>query len=85
MVNWPDIRDAFTLSTIAFLASPVKMVHVGLSHGRPGFLIPLTHEPEGNMIELFPSIENVPLPEKAVCPPEHIDEALAQVRAALRS
>ena len=34
------------------------------------------------MIELFPNIDHVPLPGKALCPPEHIDAALAEVRTA---
>jgi hypothetical protein len=47
-----------------------------------GFLIPVIDDPEGNMVELFPNIDHMPLPEKALCPPAHIDAALAQVRAA---
>lgn len=47
-----------------------------------GFLIPVVNDLEGNMVELFPNIDNLPLPGKALCPPEHIDEALAEVRAA---
>jgi hypothetical protein len=47
-----------------------------------GFMIPVVDDPEGNMVELFPNIDNMPLPGKALCPPEHIDAALAQVRAA---
>jgi hypothetical protein len=47
-----------------------------------GFLIPVVDDPEGNMVELFPNIDHMPLPGKALCPPEHIDAALAQVRAA---
>jgi hypothetical protein len=47
-----------------------------------GFLIPVVNDPEGNMIELFPNVDNMPLPEKALCAPEHIDAALAEVRAA---
>jgi hypothetical protein len=47
-----------------------------------GFLIPVVDDPEGNMIELFPDIDNIPLPGKALCPPEHIDAALAEVRSA---
>jgi hypothetical protein len=46
-----------------------------------GFLIPVVDDPEGNMVELFPNIDHVPLPEKAVCPPAQIEAALAQVRA----
>ncbi|HEY4232216.1 MAG TPA: hypothetical protein VGM76_02210 [Lacipirellulaceae bacterium] len=46
-----------------------------------GFLLPVIADPEGNMIELFPNIDNVPLPGKAMCPPEQIDAALAQVHA----
>jgi hypothetical protein len=47
-----------------------------------GFLIPAVTDPEGNMVELFPNIAHMPLPGKAFCPPEHIDAALVQVRAA---
>jgi hypothetical protein len=46
-----------------------------------GFLIPVVDDPEGNMVELFPNIAHIPLPGKALCPPEHIDAALAQVKA----
>lgn len=46
-----------------------------------GFLIPVVDDPEGNMVELFPNIDHMTLPEKALCPPEHVDEALAQIRA----
>ena len=46
-----------------------------------GFLIPVVDDPEGNMVELFPNIAHMPLPGKALCPPEHIDAALAQVNA----
>lgn len=46
------------------------------------FLIPMIDDPEGNMIELFPNIDHLELPAKALCPPEHIDAALAQARAA---
>ncbi len=44
-----------------------------------GYLIPVVDDPEGNMIELFPNIDDIRLPEKALCPPEHIDAALAEV------
>jgi hypothetical protein len=47
-----------------------------------GFLIPVVDDPEGNMVELFPNIDHMPLPGKALCPPEHIDAALAEVRMA---
>jgi hypothetical protein len=46
-----------------------------------GFLLPVIDDLEGNMIELFPNIDNVPLPGKALCPPEHIDAALAEIQA----
>ena len=46
-----------------------------------GFLIPVIDDPEGNMVELFPNIDHLPLPENALCPTAHIDAALAQVRA----
>jgi hypothetical protein len=47
-----------------------------------GFLIPVVDDPEGNMIELFPNVDHLVLPEKSLCLPEHIDAALAKVRAA---
>lgn len=47
-----------------------------------GFLIPVIDDPEGNMIELFPNIDTMPLPDKALCPPAQVDAALAQLRAA---
>jgi hypothetical protein len=47
-----------------------------------GFLIPVVDDPEGNMVELFPNIDHLPLPGKAFCPAEHIDAALDEVRAA---
>jgi hypothetical protein len=47
-----------------------------------GFLIPVVDDPEGNMVELFPNIDHMALPGKALCPPEQIDAALADVRAA---
>jgi hypothetical protein len=46
-----------------------------------GFLIPVIDDPEGNMVELFPNIDHLPLPEKALCAPAHIDAALAQLQA----
>jgi hypothetical protein len=49
-----------------------------------GFLIPVVDDPEGNMVELFPNIDNMPLPGKALCPPEHIEAALAEVRSAFK-
>jgi hypothetical protein len=47
-----------------------------------GLLIAVVNDPEGNMIELFLNIDKISLPGKALCPPEHIDAALAQVREA---
>jgi hypothetical protein len=59
----------------------------GISHRleprATGFLIPVIDDPEGNMIELFPNIDHMPIPPKALCPPEHIDAALAELRAGL--
>jgi hypothetical protein len=49
-----------------------------------GFLIPVVDDPEGNMVELFPNIDHMALPPQALCPPAHIDAALAQVRAAFK-
>jgi hypothetical protein len=57
----------------------------GISHRleprATGFLIPVIDDPEGNMIELFPGVDHLELPPKALCPPERIDAALAEVRA----
>jgi len=47
-----------------------------------GFLIPVIDDPEGNMVELFPNVDHMPLPEKALCTIEHFDAALAEVRGA---
>jgi hypothetical protein len=47
-----------------------------------GFMIPVVDDPEGNMVELFPNVDNMPLPEKALCSAEHLDGAMAEVRAA---
>jgi hypothetical protein len=46
-----------------------------------GFLIPVVNDPEGNMIELFPNIDNVSLPGKALCSPEQFGATLAEIRA----
>jgi hypothetical protein len=46
-----------------------------------GFLIPVVDDPEGNMVELFPNMDHLHLPDKALCPPAYIDAVLAQVRA----
>jgi hypothetical protein len=47
-----------------------------------GWLIPVVDDPEGNMVELFPNIDHMPVPPQALCPPQHIDAALSEVRAA---
>lgn len=47
-----------------------------------GFLIPAITDPEGNMVELFPNIDHMSLPGKALCPPDQIDAAMAEVHAA---
>jgi hypothetical protein len=49
-----------------------------------GFMIPVVDDPEGNMVELFPNIDNIPLPGKALVPREHIEGALAAVRQAFQ-
>jgi hypothetical protein len=46
-----------------------------------GFLMPVVDDPEGNMIELFPNIDSLPMPDSAMRPREHIDDALAQIKA----
>jgi len=45
-----------------------------------GFLIPVVDDPEGNMIELFPNVDTMPLPPEAFCPREKAREVLAAVR-----
>jgi len=45
-----------------------------------GFMIPVVDDPEGNMVELFPNVDHMPIPEQALCPPAHIDAALAAMR-----
>src|SRR5262245_44744012 len=45
-----------------------------------GFMIPVVDDPEGNMVELFPNVDNIPLPGKALCSPDQIDAALAQIQ-----
>ena len=47
---------------------------------------PFAFAPHGKsgvvLSELFPNLAHMDLPGKALCPPEHIDAALAQLRAA---
>jgi hypothetical protein len=69
------ITKDLTKRGIAFRTEPRAM----------GFLIPVINDPEGNMIELFPNIAHVDLPPKALCPPEHIDEAVAQIRMGFKA
>ncbi|MGE3244153.1 MAG: VOC family protein [Pirellulales bacterium] len=45
-----------------------------------GFLIPVVDDPEGNMVELFPNVDHMPLPGKALCSPKDVDSALAVMR-----
>lgn len=45
-----------------------------------GFLIPVVDDPEGNMVELFPDVDHIPIPDKAICSPEQIDAALEVLR-----
>jgi hypothetical protein len=47
-----------------------------------GFTIPVVDDPEGNMVELFPNIDNMPLPGKVLCPPSQVDDILSALRAA---
>jgi hypothetical protein len=46
----------------------------------PGFLIPCIDDPEGNMIELFPNIEHMPVPAEAICPRAQAVETIAALR-----
>ena len=43
----------------------------------PGFSIPTIEDPEGNMIELFPNVDDMPLPPQALCPPDRAPGAIA--------
>jgi hypothetical protein len=45
-----------------------------------GFLIPVVDDPEGNMVELFPNVDHISIPSKALCPPEDVDAALEVMR-----
>jgi hypothetical protein len=45
-----------------------------------GFLIPVVDDPEGNMVELFPNVDHMPIPPEALCAPEHIDGMLEVMR-----
>jgi hypothetical protein len=49
-----------------------------------GFMIPVVDDPEGNMVELFPNVDHMPIPEQALCPPAHIDAALSAMRRGFR-
>jgi hypothetical protein len=46
----------------------------------PGFLIPTTYDPEGNMIELFPNVDHAQVPPECLCPREQAAAAIAQLR-----
>lgn len=67
----PAIRAELERRSIAYRMEPRAT----------GFMIPVVDDPEGNMVELFPNIDNMPLPGKALCPPEQLDAALAQIQA----
>jgi hypothetical protein len=77
-------------SAVKVAADTATIVHELVRRGIPhrlepratGFMIPVVEDPEGNMVELFPNLAHMDLPGKALCPPEHIDAALAQLRAA---
>ncbi len=45
-----------------------------------GFIIPVVDDPEGNMVELFPNIDDMLLPSNALCQPEQVDAALEVLR-----
>jgi hypothetical protein len=38
---------------------------------------------KGNMIKLFPNIDDIRLPAKALCPPENVDAALPEFCAGI--
>jgi hypothetical protein len=50
----------------------------------PGFSIPTIDDPEGNMIELFPNVDDMPLPPEALCPPDRADAAIAMLQRQFR-
>jgi hypothetical protein len=45
-----------------------------------GLFIPTIDDPEGNMIELFPNIDHMPVPAEAICPPENAPEIIAEMK-----
>lgn len=46
-----------------------------------GFEIPVVDDPEGNMVELFPNVDNLPLPPEALCSIESINQVLPELKA----
>ena len=49
----------------------------------PGFLIPVVDDPEGNMVELFPNIDTMPIPPQALCAPAQASGVMASMKAQL--
>jgi hypothetical protein len=45
-----------------------------------GFMIPVIDDPEGNMIELFPNIDTMEVPERAFCTTGQVAAAMAQMK-----
>lgn len=46
----------------------------------PGVFVPTVDDPEGNMIELFPNMDHIPVPPEALCPPERAAQAVEALR-----
>jgi catechol 2,3-dioxygenase-like lactoylglutathione lyase family enzyme len=47
-----------------------------------GLYIPTIDDPEGNLIELFPNVDTMPVPPEAICPPARATQAIAALRRA---
>lgn len=45
-----------------------------------GLFIVSVRDPEGNQIEIFPAIEDIPIPESSLCAPEQAAERIAILR-----
>ncbi len=45
-----------------------------------GLFVASIRDPEGNRIEIFPAVDDLPLPEGALCPPEQASERIAALK-----
>lgn len=46
----------------------------------PGFTVPTIDDPEGNMIELFPNVDTMPVPPEALIAPQSVGQVYAALR-----